>query len=112
MGNRRDGVETTKVPFMDWEMVRLNGGPPCFFVGADDDPNRFCARAERWEGHGHLHDFISLDSFAIKRAADDRAAFIATLRERVEVMPRTRRRENSVWLSDIRVILDEMEAEL
>ena len=55
---------------------------------------------------------MTMADFAIKRAADDRAAFIATLRERVEVMPRTRRRENSVWLSDIRVILDEMEAEL
>jgi len=55
-----------RVPFMDWEMVRRNGGPPCFAVGVDGDESRFCARAERWEGHGHRkgHDFVSLSDFA------------------------------------------------
>lgn len=36
--------------------VVLNGGPPCFFV----ENRRFCGRAERWGGHGVMHDFISL----------------------------------------------------
>jgi hypothetical protein len=43
---------------MDWVQVVLNGGPPCFHVDADD--GRFCGRAERWKGHGPLHEFVSL----------------------------------------------------
>lgn len=47
---------------MDWQQVVLNGGPPCF---AMDDAGRagwYCGRAERWEGHGVLHDYVSLDA--------------------------------------------------
>ena len=41
---------------MDWEQVRLNGGPPCFHL----EDGRFCGRAERWAGHGTDHDYVSL----------------------------------------------------
>ncbi len=41
---------------MDWIQVVLNGGPPCFYLENDG----FCGRAERWEGHGGLHPFVSL----------------------------------------------------
>lgn len=43
--------------FADWEQVVLNGGPPCFHM---EDNGRFCLRAQRWQGHGQLHAFISL----------------------------------------------------
>lgn len=42
---------------MDWEQVVLNGGPPCFDLCED---GRFCGRAQRWAGHGDLHEFVSL----------------------------------------------------
>jgi hypothetical protein len=47
---------------MDWQQVVLNGGPPCFHLEGE----RFCGRAQRWDGHivttdGPLnHKFISL----------------------------------------------------
>lgn len=41
----------------DWQQVVLNGGPPCFHVEPD---GRFCFRAERWDGHGEHHAFVSL----------------------------------------------------
>ena len=51
---------------MDWEQVICNGGPPCFHIdksGAESE--RFCGRAQRWDGHGvggraGFHRFISL----------------------------------------------------
>lgn len=47
------------IPAMDWEQVRQNGGPPCFALGVDGDPKRFCGRAKRWEGHDSHHIFLS-----------------------------------------------------
>lgn len=59
-------TELLLCPSMDWEMVRLNGGPPCFETGVDGDPNRFCARAERWEGHGSSHhEYVSLETYLV-----------------------------------------------
>lgn len=48
----------------DWTQVVQNGGPPCFHLEED----RFCLRAERWEGHADpdvgddelYHRFVSL----------------------------------------------------
>ena len=47
----------------DWQQVVMNQGPPCFYLG--DDPDRFCLRAERWDGHRDKdeypeHRFVSL----------------------------------------------------
>lgn len=42
---------------MDWQQVVLNGGPPCFHICEE---GHFCGRAQRWEGHGDLHAFVSL----------------------------------------------------
>jgi hypothetical protein len=41
---------------MDWQQVVLNGGPPCFYLESE----WFCGRAERWQGHGDMHGFVSL----------------------------------------------------
>lgn len=54
-------MEQIERPKMDWTQVSLNGGPPCFAVGIDGDPLRYCDRAEKWEGHGHDHEYISLE---------------------------------------------------
>lgn len=48
--------------FADWQQVVLNGGPPCFHL----DGQRFCLRAERWDGHktvggGSIHAFVPLE---------------------------------------------------
>lgn len=51
--------ETKKCPTMDWIQVRMNGGPPCFHVEGE----RFCGRAERWDGHPQIHAFVSLNEF-------------------------------------------------
>lgn len=52
-------------PFMDWDQVVANGGPPCFHVerNTPDERPRYCARAERWQGHGvtGFHPYVSLD---------------------------------------------------
>jgi hypothetical protein len=42
----------------DWQQVVLNGGPPCFHL----EDGRFCFRAFRWQGHGIMHDYVSLES--------------------------------------------------
>ncbi len=47
-------------PTVDYQQIYLNGGPPCFAIDPDL-PTRFCCRAEAWEGHGHDHDFVSLE---------------------------------------------------
>jgi len=47
----------------DWEQVRQNGGPPCFYI----EDGRFCLRAERWAGHyrpGQDHTFTTLHEAA------------------------------------------------
>jgi hypothetical protein len=49
-------------PVMDWEQVRLNGGPPCFALPGDTFNGRpkYCGRAERWPGHdGGSHAFVA-----------------------------------------------------
>jgi hypothetical protein len=49
---------------MDWQQVMLNGGPPCFYLEGE----RFCGRAQRWDGHyapNKIHKFISLDALMI-----------------------------------------------
>lgn len=43
------------MPIMDWDQVAMNGGPPCFYI--EDD--RYCGRAEGWQGHGPIHPFIA-----------------------------------------------------
>ena len=45
--------------YADWTQVVLNGGPPCFHV----EHGRFCFRAQRWEGHKSIHEFVSLLNF-------------------------------------------------
>lgn len=45
---------------MDWQQVVLNGGPPCFHMD-HESPDRYCGRAQRWNGHDHDHKFVSLD---------------------------------------------------
>lgn len=43
----------------DWVQVVVNGGPPCFHLEGE----RFCLRAQRWDGHGEttaFHPFVSL----------------------------------------------------
>lgn len=58
------------LPQMDWQQVVLNGGPPCFAVNTPHDiPNRYCGRAERWQGHGSIHDYVSLTQFAAAQQA-------------------------------------------
>lgn len=47
---------------IDWEQVVLNGGPPCFHV----ENKRFCLRAMPWQGHGILHDYVSLQQLFVK----------------------------------------------
>jgi hypothetical protein len=42
---------------MDWEQVRLNGGPPCF---AKVRPDRLCGRAKSWQGHPADHEYVPL----------------------------------------------------
>lgn len=66
-------------PQMDWIQVVLNGGPPCFYVDPGE-PERFCGRAERWQGHGvaTFHDFVSLDDLlAAIRRGEREAVFTA-----------------------------------
>ena len=66
----------TETPQMDWQQVALNGGPPCFAVNTPNDlPNRYCGRAEQWEGHGSIHDYVSLDD--LLNAERERCAKIA-----------------------------------
>jgi len=62
----------------DWHQVVCNGGPPCFYI----EDGAFCFRAERWQGHGSQHEYVSLA--AILREAqpapvvgDDDAALLA-----------------------------------
>ena len=48
----------------DWMQVVYNQGPPCFHL--EDD--RFCLRAERWDGHktiggsDPIHEYVSLEA--------------------------------------------------
>jgi hypothetical protein len=48
---------------MDWQQVVLNGGPPCFHLAED---GHFCGRAERWPGHGDLHEFVSFPALLLQ----------------------------------------------
>lgn len=49
----------------DWHQVVRNGGPPCFHV----EDGRFCFRAERWDGHGIMHEFVDFRKL-IQRLSD------------------------------------------
>ena len=51
---------TASVPQMDWQQVALNGGPPCFALD-HERPDRYCGRAQRWQGHDYDHKFVSLE---------------------------------------------------
>ena len=51
---------------MDWQQVVLNGGPPCFRIEGE----KFCGRAERWQGHPVDHRFISLESYVDSAVAE------------------------------------------
>lgn len=53
----------------DWRQVVLNGGPPCFHL----EDGCFCLRAERWEGHKTIHQFVSLESLLRSVAPGPRA---------------------------------------
>jgi hypothetical protein len=55
---------------MDWQQVVLNGGPPCFAL-LDDEPDRYCGRAERWAGHDGEHEFVSLADLLAKTRAPE-----------------------------------------
>ena len=73
----------------DWQQVVMNQGPPCFYLG--DDPDRFCLRAERWDGHRDKdeypeHRFVSLaalldnvraEAYDLGRAEKDKEWFDA-----------------------------------
>jgi len=49
----------------DWTQVVLNGGPPCFHL----EGSRFCLRAERWQGHGISHPYVTLSEAVQSRIA-------------------------------------------
>jgi hypothetical protein len=56
-----DGTCDECAPTMDWEQVRLNGGPPCYWLPPGS--SRYCGRAKRWVGHWDFdvekdHEFI------------------------------------------------------
>lgn len=58
---------------MDWTQIVLNGGPPCFHLEGD----KFCGRAERWDGHDCHHKFISLENLlekVFKKQENDKIA--------------------------------------
>jgi hypothetical protein len=55
---------TAAMPQMDWQQVVLNGGPPCFAV-LTERPSWYCGRAQRWDGHGYDHKFVSLSDLVI-----------------------------------------------
>jgi|HubBroStandDraft_4_1064222.scaffolds.fasta_scaffold45796_6 hypothetical protein len=42
----------------DWEQVRQNGGPPCFYY--ERERGEFCLRARRWAGHDTDHPYVHL----------------------------------------------------
>jgi hypothetical protein len=50
-------ASNTRDAGMDWIQVRLNGGPPCFQLMPD---GYLCGRAQRWEGHPEMHEYVSL----------------------------------------------------
>lgn len=51
----------------DWGQVGCNGGPPCFHI----ENEKFCLRAERWDGHGKAdHAFVPLGTLLGRVAAD------------------------------------------
>jgi len=53
----------------DWMQVHLNGSPPCFHF--EEDRQRFCGRAKRWEGHKLMHEFVSLAMLIQLTAQED-----------------------------------------
>lgn len=67
---------------IDWGQVRLNGGPPCFHVM---DYERFCLRAERWDGHDPKrepdHLFVPLSDVLTQMSA-----YIRELEKHAEAM--------------------------
>jgi len=56
----------SRVPQMDWEQVRQNGGPPCYALLGETMPDgetaKYCGRAKRWAGHYVLagHPFVAV----------------------------------------------------
>lgn len=75
---------TAKTPYMDWQQVVLNGGPPCFAV-LDAEENWYCGRAQRWDGHDYDHKYVSLSDLLDK----ERVALLAEvgrLREALELL--------------------------
>lgn len=75
---QEQGAPGVDLPVMDWEQVRLNGGPPCFALIGEVTPDgapRYCGRAQRWDGHPVDHAFVS----EVERFADN-----AALRKRIE----------------------------
>ena len=50
------------VKSVDWVQVAINNGPPCFHLESE----KFCLRAQRWDGHGVFHPFTPLDEMLAK----------------------------------------------
>jgi hypothetical protein len=72
---------------MDWVQVKLNGGPPCFFL---EDDGTLCGRAQWWAGHPEIHHYVSLHDYTTTRdaeiaALESRLAGISYLAEIVGV---------------------------
>jgi hypothetical protein len=61
---------------MDWEQVRLNGGPPCHESMGD---GTLCGRAQRWFGHPSDHKYMSLRQFAAKVLREEALPRIANI---------------------------------
>lgn len=79
-------VDVKEVAQMDWEQVRLNGGPPCFstMLAKGERSGWHCGRAERWGGHGVLHEYISFEQMIAAVATEAKAAGQAEERERIK----------------------------
>lgn len=74
----------------DWQQVALNGGPPCFHLEGE----RFCLRAERWDGHGIDHQFVSLGD--LLRVSMSTARIADTVAESGPVVSTAKKRARSI----------------
>jgi hypothetical protein len=75
---------STAAEHIDWMQVQLNhsarNGPPCFYVESHPFGERFCLRAQQWQGHkkGEVHEFTSLAEM-LKSATSSRVAGITAI---------------------------------
>jgi len=75
-------ASNTRDAGMDWIQVRLNGGPPCFQLMPD---GYLCGRAQRWEGHPEMHEYVSLRDLLAALLAD-RESLQQKIREQAEAL--------------------------